>query len=126
MFESGLEPKYTFDTFVSGESNKFAKAIGLAVAEKPGSMYNPLFIYGNSGLGKTHLMHAIGNYIQDNSNKKVRYVTSEKFVADFLSLYRNNENNFKAVDNFKSKYRDIDVLMIDDIQYLEIANKNKQ
>lgn len=126
IFESGLEPKYTFDTFVSGESNKFAKAIGLAVAEKPGSMYNPLFIYGNSGLGKTHLMHAIGNYIQDNSNKKVRYVTSEKFVADFLSLYRNNENNFKAVDNFKSKYRDIDVLMIDDIQYLEIANKTQQ
>ena len=126
IFESGLEPKYTFDTFVSGESNKFAKAIGVAVAEKPGSMYNPLFIYGNSGLGKTHLMHAIGNYITNNSNKKVRYVTSEKFVADFLSLYRNNENNFIAVDNFKSKYRDIDVLMIDDIQYLEIANKTQQ
>lgn len=126
IFESGLDSKYTFDNFISGESNKFAKAIGVAVAEKPGSMYNPLFIYGNSGLGKTHLMHAIGNYISDNSNKKVLYVTSEKFVDDFLSLYRKNENNFKTVDNFKRKYRDIDVLMIDDIQYLEIANKTQQ
>ncbi len=126
IFESGLDNKYTFDNFVSGESNKFAKTIGLAVAEKPGSMYNPLFIYGNSGLGKTHLMHAIGNYIANNSNKKVRYVTSEKFVNDFLNLYRKNENNFKAVDSFKQKYRDIDVLMIDDIQYLEIANKTQQ
>lgn len=126
IFESGLDSKYNFDNFVSGESNKFAKAIGLAVAEKPGSMYNPLFIYGNSGLGKTHLMHAIGNYISHNSGKKVLYVTSEKFVDDFLSLYRKNENNFKAVDNFKRKYRDIDVLMIDDIQYLEIASKTQQ
>ncbi len=126
IFDSGLDSRYTFDNFISGESNKFAKAIGLAVAEKPGSMYNPLFIYGNSGLGKTHLMHAIGNYITDNSNKKVLYVTSEKFVDDFLSLYRKNENNFKAVDNFKRKYRDIDVLMIDDIQYLEIASKTQQ
>ncbi len=126
IFASGLDNKYTFENFISGESNKFAKAIGVAVAEKPGSMYNPLFIYGSSGLGKTHLMHAIGNYITSNSNKKVRYVTSEKFVDDFLSLYRKNDNNFKAVDNFKRKYRDIDVLMIDDIQYLEIANKTQQ
>ncbi len=126
IFESGLDSRYTFENFVSGESNKFAKAIGVAVAEKPGSMYNPLFIYGNSGLGKTHLMHAIGNYITANSNKKVLYVTSEKFVDDFLSLYRKNENNFNSVDNFKRKYRDIDVLMIDDIQYLEIASKTQQ
>lgn len=126
LFESGLDKKYTFETFIQGESNKFAKAIGLAVAEKPGSMYNPLFIYGNSGLGKTHLMHAIGNYIADSTNKKVLYVTSEKFVDDFLSLYRKNDNNFKAVDSFKRKYRDIDVLMIDDIQYLEIASKTQQ
>lgn len=126
IFESGLDSKYTFDNFVSGESNKFAKTIGLAVAEKPGSIYNPLFIYGNSGLGKTHLMHAIGNHIANNSNKKVRYITSEKFVDDFLNLYRNKDNNFKEVDNFKQKYRDIDVLMIDDIQYLEIASKTQQ
>ncbi len=126
-FESGLDSKYTFDNFISGESNKFAKAIGLAVAEKPGAMYNPLFIYGNSGLGKTHLMHAIGNYIISTTNKKVLYVTSEKFVDDFLNIYRKNEtSNFKAVDNFKRKYRDIDVLMIDDIQYLEIASKTQQ
>ncbi len=127
VFESGLDSKYTFDNFISGESNKFAKAIGLAVAEKPGAMYNPLFIYGSSGLGKTHLMHAIGNYIVSTSNKKVLYVTSEKFVDDFLNIYRKNEtSNFKAVDNFKRKYRDIDVLMIDDIQYLEIASKTQQ
>lgn len=127
IFESGLDSKYTFDNFISGESNKFAKAIGLAVAEKPGAMYNPLFIYGNSGLGKTHLMHAIGNYIINTTNKKVLYVTSEKFVDDFLNIYRKNEtSNFKAVDNFKRKYRDIDVLMIDDIQYLEIASKTQQ
>ena len=127
VFESGLDSKYTFENFISGESNKFAKAIGLAVAEKPGAMYNPLFIYGSSGLGKTHLMHAIGNYIMATSNKKVLYVTSEKFVDDFLHIYRKSEtSNFKAVDNFKRKYRDIDVLMIDDIQYLEIASKTQQ
>ena len=127
IFESGLDPNYTFDNFVIGESNKFARAIGLAVAEKPGSIYNPLFIYGNSGLGKTHLMNAIGNYIVNNSSKRVRYVTSDTFVNDFLKLYRNkNENNFKAVDNFKQKYRDLDVLIIDDIQYLEIASKTQQ
>ena len=127
IFNSGLDPKYTFDNFITGESNKFAKAIGIAVAEKPGSMYNPLFIYGNSGLGKTHLMNAIGNYITNNSSKRVRYVTSDKFVDDFLKLYRNkNDNNFQLVDNFKQKYRDLDVLIIDDIQYLEIANKTQQ
>ena len=127
IFESGLDNKYTFDNFISGESNKFAKAIGQAVAEKPGAMYNPLFIYGSSGLGKTHLMHAIGNYIIQTTNKKVLYVTSEKFVDDFLNIYRKNEtSNFKAVDNFKRKYRDIDILMIDDIQYLEIASKTQQ
>ncbi len=126
IFESNLDKRYTFDNFVSGESNKFAKTIGLAVAEKPGNVYNPLFIYGKSGLGKTHLMHAIGNYIAENGAKKVLYVTSEKFVDDFLSLYRGKDNNFEAVDKFKRKYRDIDVLMIDDIQYLEIALKTQQ
>lgn len=128
LFESNLDPKYTFDNFIVGNSNKFAKATSLAVAEQPGFMYNPLFIYGSSGLGKTHLMHAIGNYIVKNSNKKVLYVTSEKFVDDFLNIYRKNkdENNFDAVDEFKNKYRNVDVLMIDDIQYLEIASKTQQ
>ena len=127
-FESNLDSKYTFDNFIVGTSNKFAKATALAVAEQPGFMYNPLFIYGSSGLGKTHLMHAIGNYIIKNSKKKVLYVTSEKFVDDFLNIYRQNkeDGNLDAVNEFKKKYRDIDVLMIDDIQYLEIASKTQQ
>ncbi len=127
-FQSNLNPKYLFENFVVGDSNKFAKTTAIAVAEKPGFMYNPLFIYSNSGLGKTHLMHAIGNYIVQNSKKKVLYVTSEQFVNDFIELYRKNKNNnnFKEVERFKKKYRDVDVLMIDDIQYLEIANKTQQ
>ncbi len=128
VFQSNLNPKYLFENFVVGESNKFAKTTAIAVAEKPGTMYNPLFIYSNSGLGKTHLMHAIGNYIVQNNNKKVLYVTSEQFVNDFIELYRKNknDNNFNEVEKFKKKYREIDVLMIDDIQYLEIANKTQQ
>lgn len=127
-FESNLDPRYTFENFIVGNSNKFAKATALAVAEQPGFMYNPLFIYGSSGLGKTHLMHAIGNYIVKNSKKRVLYVTSEKFVDDFLNIYRQNkeDNNLDAINEFKKKYRDIDVLMIDDIQYLEIASKTQQ
>jgi len=128
IFHSNLDPKYTFENFISGTSNKFAKATALAVAEQPGTMYNPLFIYGKSGLGKTHLMHAIGNYIKENSRKKVLYVTTDTFVNDFLKLYRKNDsdNNFDTVENFKDKYRNVDVLMIDDIQYLEIAQKTQQ
>lgn len=122
-FESNLDNRYTFENFISGESNKFAKAISLAVAEKPGTMYNPLFIYGSSGLGKTHLMHAIGNYIFENSHKKVLYVTSEKFTNDFFEIYQKNKNKdgYNQIGDFKNKYRDIDVLMIDDIQYLEVS-----
>lgn len=131
FFESNLDSKYTFDNFVAGNSNKFAKTIALSVAERPGLMYNPLYIYGNSGLGKTHLMHAIGNYITQNSNKKVLYVTSEKFVEDFMQIYKkkkdNNQNTFSDdVELFKKKYRDIDVLMIDDIQYLEVVGGVQQ
>ena len=126
--ESNLNPKYTFDNFIVGESNKFAKATALAVAEKPGYMYNPLFIYGSSGLGKTHLMHAIGNYILENSDKTVLYVTSEKFVSDFIGINKKNKegNNFDNVEIFKKKYRDIDILIIDDIQYLGNANQTQQ
>lgn len=122
-FESNLDNRYTFENFISGESNKFAKAISLAVAEKPGTMYNPLFIYGSSGLGKTHLMHAIGNYIFENNHKRVLYVTSEKFTNDFFEIYQKNKNkdNYNQIGDFKNKYRDIDVLMIDDIQYLEVS-----
>ena len=127
-FESNLDSRYTFENFIVGKSNKFAKATALAVAEQPGFMYNPLFIYGSSGLGKPHLMHAIGNYIYKGTKKKVLYVTSETFVEDFIRISRKNgaEDNFDVVEKFKNKYRDIDVLMIDDIQYLEIASKTQQ
>lgn len=125
---SNINSNYTFENFIVGSSNKFAKATALAVAEKPGFMYNPLFIYGSSGLGKTHLMHAIGNYIIKNSKKSVLYVTSEKFVNDFIEINKKNKegNNFDSVEFFKKKYRDIDVLMIDDIQYLGEASKTQQ
>jgi chromosomal replication initiator protein len=127
-FTTNLKPEYTFESFVVGESNKFAQATSLAVAEKPGLMYNPLFIYGNSGLGKTHLMHAIGNYITRNSDKKVLYVTSEQFVNDFINITKksNDGTNYDSVELFKRKYRDVDVLMIDDIQYLGNASQTQQ
>ena len=121
-----LNPEYTFENFIVGESNRFAQATALAVAENPGKMYNPLFIWGNSGLGKTHLMHAIGNYIVKNSNKRVLYETSETFISDFLGLYnKQNEPNFEKKDAFKDKYRNIDVLIIDDIQFLGTAPKSQ-
>lgn len=126
-FETNLNSKYNFENFIVGESNKFAHATAVAVAENPGQMYNPLFIYGNSGLGKTHLMHAIGNYITQNKNKRVLYVTCEKFVEDFIGITRKkNQNNFDNVEIFKKKYRDIDVLIIDDIQYLGNAYQTQQ
>lgn len=120
FFETNLDSKYTFENFMIGQSNKFAAASALAVAEQPGKMYNPLFIYGSSGLGKTHLMHSIGNYIVKNSNKKVLYITCDNFVSDFVDICRKNNstNNSEAIKIFKNKYRDIDVLMIDDIHNL--------
>ncbi len=125
---SNLNKNYTFESFVVGESNKFAQAAALAVAENPGTMYNPLFIYGNSGLGKTHLMHAIGNYIESKLQKRVLYVTSDDFMNDFTGLVRKNSNvnNLDYVDFFKNKYRNIDVLLIDDIQFLGGAEKSQQ
>ena len=128
FISSNLNSKYTFETFIIGDSNRFAHAAALAVAENPGSIYNPLFIYGNSGLGKTHLMHAIGNYIVKNSNKKVLYVTSEQFVNDFIGINKRDESgtNFNYVDFFKQKYRNIDVLIIDDIQYLGGATETQK
>ena len=127
-FNSNLNKKYTFESFVVGESNKFAQAAALAVAENPGTMYNPLFIYGNSGLGKTHLMHAIGNYIEKKHKKRVLYVTSDDFMNDFTGLARknNNFNNLDYVTFFKNKYRNVDVLIIDDIQFLGGAEKTQQ
>lgn len=109
-----LNSKYTFDTFVIGSGNRFAHAASLAVAEAPAKAYNPLFIYGGVGLGKTHLMHAIGHYVLDqNPEAKVVYLTSEKFTNEFINSIRDN----KAVE-FRNKYRNVDVLLIDDIQFL--------
>ena len=127
-FNSNLKNNYTFDNFIVGNTNKFAHAAALSVAENPGTMYNPLFLYGNSGLGKTHLMHAIGNYITEHSNKKVLYVTSEQFREEFVKANRKDEKgtNFNYVDFFKNKYRNIDVLLIDDIQFLGGAPQSQQ
>ena len=124
--QANLNPNYTFDTFVIGTSNRFAFTAALAVAENPGKAYNPLFLYGSSGLGKTHLMQAIGNYIIKESNKKVLYVTSDKFISDFIGINRKNNNNLDNIDVFKDKYRNIDVLIIDDIQFLANATQSQQ
>ena len=110
----GLNPKYTFDTFVVGKANELARAACQAVAEKPGLVYNPLFLYGGVGLGKTHLMQAIGNYsIKRDSNKKVIYIPCEKFTNEFIRSISNGK-----INNFKDTYRSVDVLLIDDIQFL--------
>jgi chromosomal replication initiator protein len=112
---SRLNPRYTFESFVQGSSNRFAHAAAFAVAEVPANAYNPLFIYGNSGLGKTHLLHAIGNYVQQYwPAKKVRYVSSEVFTNDFINAIQTNTSF-----NFQAKYRQVDVLLIDDIQFLQ-------
>ncbi|GEK59649.1 chromosomal replication initiation protein DnaA [Marinococcus halophilus] len=112
--KSMLNDKYSFNTFVIGSGNRFAHAASLAVAEAPAKAYNPLFIYGGVGLGKTHLMHAIGHYVIDhNPNAKVMYLSSEKFTNEFINAIRDN----KAV-HFRNKYRNVDVLLIDDIQFL--------
>ncbi|MDD3831672.1 MAG: chromosomal replication initiator protein DnaA [Clostridia bacterium] len=110
---------YTFDNFVVGDSNKFAAAASLAVAEKPGSKYNPLFLYGTVGLGKTHLMHAIGNYYkQYKSSLKVVYVSAERFSNDLLDAIKDSSVNKDARKEFRNKYRNVDCLMIDDVQFI--------
>lgn len=114
---ANLNPRYTFDTFVVGKNNNLAHAASLAVAESPGEIYNPLFIYGGVGLGKTHLMHSIAHFIlKNNSNAKILYVTSEKFTNELIDAIR-NKNNVSTTE-FREKYRNNDVLLIDDIQFI--------
>jgi chromosomal replication initiator protein len=113
--DTRLNPKYTFDNFVIGQSNRFAHAAAVAVAEAPAKAYNPLFIYGDSGLGKTHLLHAIGDYAMSlYSGIRVRYVSSEEFTNDFINSIANNRGSA-----FQARYRDVDILLIDDIQFLQ-------
>ena len=127
-WNSNLNKKLNFDNFVVGASNKLAFVAAQSVAESPGTIHNPLFIYGKSGLGKTHLMHAIGNKIMENSNKKVLYVTSDEFMNDFTGIadVSKNANTIDYANQFKSKYRNVDVLIIDDIQFLVGAEKTQQ
>ena len=114
LYNSILNPKYTFDTFVIGNGNRLAHAASVAVAEAPAQAYNPLFLYGGVGLGKTHLMHAIGHYILiQNPSSKVLYVSSEKFTNELINAIKDDRN-----EEFRSKYRNIDVLLIDDIQFI--------
>lgn len=117
IIKAGLNPKYTFETFVVGDNNNFAHAASLAVAESPGDTYNPLFLYGGVGLGKTHLMQAIGNYIiKQNPSLKVMYVTSEIFTNELIESIKTEKNTSNK--NFREKYRNVDVLLIDDIQFI--------
>lgn len=115
--KSNLNPNYTFDTFVVGSNNRFAQSASLAVAESPGEAYNPLYIYGGPGLGKTHLMHSIGHFIlEKNPDAKVLYVTSEEFTNEVIESIRSG--NASAMNKFREKYRTIDVLMVDDVQFI--------
>ncbi len=115
--EAHLNKKYKFDTFVVGSSNKFAHSASLAVAESPGEVYNPLYLYGGSGLGKTHLMHSIGHFIlEHNPDKKVLYVTSEEFTNEVIESIRNG--NAASMTKLREKYRTVDVLMVDDVQFI--------
>ncbi|MEP7055088.1 MAG: chromosomal replication initiator protein DnaA [Actinomycetota bacterium] len=117
-----LNPKYTFETFVIGSSNRFAHAAAVAVAEAPAKAYNPLFIYGESGLGKTHLLHAIGHYATSLfSGQRVRYVSSEEFTNDFINSIRDDK-----AGAFQRRYRDVDILLVDDIQFLENKERTQE
>ena len=117
--KANLNPRYTFDTFIVGNNNRFPHSAALAVAESPGNIYNPLFIYGGTGLGKTHLMHSIGHFILDeNPVMNVLYVTSEVFTNEIIEAVRDTSNTTTLITQFRDKYRNIDVLLIDDIQFI--------
>ena len=124
LLESSMEinPKYTFDSFVVGSSNKFLYSAAKAVAEDPGNNYNPLFIYGGTGLGKTHIMHAIANHVKSiNKSANVLYATCEKFTNDLITIIRQGKGSASGTQEFRNRYRNVDVLIIDDVQFL--ANK---
>ena len=115
--DAHLNPKYKFDTFVVGSNNKFAHSASLAVAESPGEVYNPLYLYGGPGLGKTHLMHSIGHFIlEQDPDKKVLYVTSEEFTNEVIESIRSG--NAASMTKLREKYRNVDVLMVDDVQFI--------
>ena len=128
IWNTNLNKNLNFDNFVVGNSNKLAYTSAIQVAQNPGKLHNPLFIYGKSGLGKTHLMHAIGNYITKNSNYKVLYTTSDMFMTDYTGIanINNIDNQIEYANTFKNKYRNVDVLIIDDIQFLVGAEKTQQ
>ena len=128
VWDTNLNKDLNFDNFVVGSSNRLAYVSAMSVAENPGKIHNPLFIYGKSGLGKTHLMHAIGNYITQHSHKKVLYTTSDMFMTDYTGIadISNLDNQIEYANNFKNKYRNVDVLIIDDIQFLVGAEKTQQ
>ena len=126
-WESNLNKKFTFDNYIVGNSNRLAFVAARAVAEAPGTIHNPLFIYGRSGLGKTHLMQAIGNYISEHTSLKVLYTTSNEFMTDFTGIANiDKNNNISYANEFKNKYRNVDVLIIDDIQFLVGAERTQQ
>lgn len=122
-----LNPRYNFDNFIVGKNNNYAHAVALAVAESPAVVYNPVFLYGNSGLGKTHLMHAIGHYIlKNNPSLKVLYVSSETFMSELIQALRDPKNSITKTNSFKKKYRSVDVLLIDDIQFIENGDSTQE
>ena len=126
-WNTNLNPKFTFDNYIVGNSNRLAFVAARAVAEAPGTIHNPLFIYGRSGLGKTHLMQAIGNYIHEHSDKKVLYTTSNEFMTEFTGISSVDKgNSINYANEFKNKYRNVDVLIIDDIQFLVGAERTQQ
>ncbi len=119
--ETGLNPKYEFDNFVIGPFNELAHAAAYAITENPGTIYNPFFVYGKTGLGKTHLLQALGNEIKNKKNKKIKYIPAQKFISGIISGIRN-----RNIEEFKKQYKDIDVLIIDDIQFLSGKEKTQE